>query len=167
MKKTHAHEHIEVADYRALAEFRYQIRRFLHFSEQTARSAGIEPQQHQLLLAVKGLPEGKKATIGELAERLQIQHHSAVELVDRLAERNFVERKRDDEDQRRVLVCLTSQGEEVLQNLATTTLSELRVTGPVLVTALQVLLEDVKNSTTIPVSPNNSPSVRKEEIQEP
>jgi len=86
------------ADYQALAEFRYQIRRFIRFSEQIARTAGIEPQQHQLLLAVKGLPPDKKATIGELAERLQLQHHSTVELVDRLSEGGFVERQRDGED---------------------------------------------------------------------
>ena len=153
MKKTEKQTKITIADYRALAEFRYQIRRFLHFSEQTARSFGIEPQHHQLLLAVKGLPEGKKATIGELAERLQIQHHSTVELVDRLSERGFVERKRDDEDQRRVLVCLTPQGEEALRNLATTALAELRVTGPVLVNALQVLVENIENKDT-PTSPH-------------
>src|SRR5579884_3918947 len=95
-----------MVDYHALAEFRYQLRRFMHFSEQMARSVGLEPQQHQLLLAVKGMPEGRKATIGEIAERLQLQHHSTVELVDRLSEGGFVERQRDEEDLRRVLVCL-------------------------------------------------------------
>src|SRR5881409_2559150 len=93
--------HMLSADYQALAEFRYQIRRFLRFSEQMARAAGIEPQQHQLLLAVKGLPEGRRAIIGELADRLQLQHHSVVELVDRLEERGFVQRNRDEGDQRR------------------------------------------------------------------
>src|ERR1019366_9334981 len=70
--------------YRDLAEFRRQIRRFLHFSEATAKEHHIEPQQHQLLLAVQGLPECVKPTIREIAARLFIQHHSAVELVDRL-----------------------------------------------------------------------------------
>src|SRR2546421_6776190 len=93
---------ISTTDYQALAEFRYQIRRFIRYSEQVARSAGIEPQQHQVLLAVKGLPEGEKATIGKLAERLQLQHHSTVELIDRLCERGLVERRRDEADQRRV-----------------------------------------------------------------
>jgi O6-methylguanine-DNA--protein-cysteine methyltransferase len=65
---------ISLAEYRALAEFRYELRRFLHFSEQAARAVGLEPQQHQLLLAIKGLPAGRLASIGELAERLQIQH---------------------------------------------------------------------------------------------
>src|SRR5213594_2451833 len=105
-------ERLTQADYRALAEFRYQLRRFLRFSEQAARAAGLEPQQHQLLLALKGLPEGKKATIGALAERLQHAHHSTVELVDRLVERGFIQRSRDEADQRQVLVTLTSQGEE-------------------------------------------------------
>ena len=126
--------------YQALAEFRYQIRRFLRFSEQLARSKGIEPQQHQLLLAVKGLPDGKKATISELAERMQLQHHSVVELVDRLVEHNFVERQRDTDDQRRVLVHLTSLGETILQQLSTVLLAELRQNGPHLVKTLSGLL---------------------------
>ena len=131
--------HIELADYRALAEFRYQIRRFLRFSEQMARSVGIEPQQHQLL-AIKGLPAEKKATIGELAERLQIQHHSTVELIDRLVEHGYVERQRDQSDQRRVLIHLTPLGEKILQQLSTVNLAELRMTGPVLVQALSHLI---------------------------
>ena len=73
-----------MTDYRALAEFRYQLRRFDRFSERAARAVGLEPQQHQLLLAVKGMPAGVHATIGLLAERLQVQHHTAVELVDRM-----------------------------------------------------------------------------------
>ena len=68
------------ANYKAMAELRYQIRRFLRFSENAARQAGIEPQQHQLLLAVRGLPDALKPTIGVLAERMQLQHHSTVEL---------------------------------------------------------------------------------------
>jgi DNA-binding MarR family transcriptional regulator len=135
------------ADYQALAEFRYQIRRFIRFSEQVARTAGIEPQQHQLLLAIKGLPPEKKATIGELAERLQLQHHSTVELVDRLSEGGFVERQRDEEDQRRVLVRLTGHGEELLQQISSSTLAELRVAGPMLVQALTKLIKDVNDET--------------------
>jgi len=135
-------EEILITDYQALAEFRYQIRRFLRFSEQMARAAGIEPQQHQLLLAVKGLPEGRRAIIGELAERLQLQHHSVVELVDRLEERGFVQRNRDEGDQRRVLVRLTPAGEEVLRNLSLYHRTELGLIGPTLVQALKALLED-------------------------
>ncbi len=131
----------EIPDYRALAEFRYQIRRYMRFSEQMARSADLEPQQHQLLLAVKGLPEGRKATIGELAERLQLQHHSTVELIDRLTERGLVARERDHEDQRRVIVHLTAEGQDILQRLASIALTELRSTGPNLVQALTSLLD--------------------------
>ena len=66
------------ADYRSLAAFRYEIRKFLSFSEQAAREAGIEPQQHQLLLAVRGLPESLRPTIRTISERLCVQHHTAV-----------------------------------------------------------------------------------------
>jgi O6-methylguanine-DNA--protein-cysteine methyltransferase len=68
---------ISLRSYRALAEFRHQIRLFLHFSEEAVRQAGIEPQQHQLLLAIKGIPVGTQPTIGRIAERLQIRHHTA------------------------------------------------------------------------------------------
>ena len=131
---------VTIDDYRGLGEFRYQIRRFVRFSEQVARGAGIEPQQHQLLLAIKGLPEGRRATISNLAERMQLQHHSTVELVDRLEERGLVERCRDEEDQRRVLVRLTQEGEEALNNLSRHTLTELRSIGPGLVSALNRLI---------------------------
>src|SRR6266481_7179066 len=88
---------LSMADYQALAEMRYQIRRFLHFSEQAARQAGLVPQQHQLLLALKGLPAGRKATISEVAGRLQLRHHSVVELIDRLVERGLIKRLRDED----------------------------------------------------------------------
>ncbi len=141
---------ILIEDYQALAEFRYRIRRFLHFSEQMARSAGLEPQQHQLLLAIKGLPAGRQATIRELAERLQLQHHSTVELVDRLKDHGFVERQRDEADQRRVLVHLTPQGEEILLRLSAIALAELRSTGPALVRALSVLTGENGEITNSP-----------------
>jgi len=133
-------DEISMAEYQSLAEFRYQLRRFLRFSEQAARAAGLEPQQHQLLLAIKGLPEGKNATISTLAERLQLEHHSTVELTDRLVERGFVERCRDEADQRRVLVNLTPRGEEVLQMLSLSHQAELQSAGPALVQALNELL---------------------------
>jgi DNA-binding MarR family transcriptional regulator len=133
-------EDISISDYQALAEFRYRIRQFQRFSEQVARAAGIEPQQHQTLLVIKGMPEKRAATIGDVAERLQIQHHSAVELIDRLKERGLVERRRDEADQRRVFVHLTQQGEEILRNISRHTLTELRTNGPALVGALNALL---------------------------
>src|SRR6266550_9449248 len=105
-------------NFKAMAELRYQIRRFLRFSENAARKAGIEPQQHQLLLAIRGLPEGLKPTIGVLAERMQLQHHSTVELIDRLVERNFLFRLRSTDDRRHVLIKLTRNGEKLLEKLA-------------------------------------------------
>ena len=126
-------------DYQSLAEFRYQIRRFLHFSEQAARAAGMEPHQHQLLLALRGMP-GAQADIGTLAERLQIQHHSTVELVDRLAARGLVTRSRAVADRRHVVIELTERGAAELEKLAQSHLEELRRNGPMLVEALETLL---------------------------
>src|SRR4051794_25686623 len=127
-------------DSRALAEVRYRIRRFLHFSEQAARNAGLEPQQHQLLLALKGFPPDTAVTIGDLAERLLLQHHSAVELVDRLARRGLIERRRDEADRRRVLIRPTPVGEALLRDLSLPHRAELRSAGPALMRALQALL---------------------------
>lgn len=132
---------ISLPDYRALAEFRYELRKFIHFSEQTARSAGIEPQQQQLLLVIKGMPEGKLPTISYIAERLRLQHHSTVELVDRLEERELVKRHRDEMDQRRVLIQITQQGEEVLQELSLHNLEELLMAAPSLVRSLNALIK--------------------------
>lgn len=128
-------------NYKAMAELRYQIRRFLRFSENAARQAGIEPQQHQLLLAVRGLPDALKPTIGVLAERMQLQHHSTVELIDRLVERGFLIRLRSTDDKRQVLVKLTRDGEEFLQTLSLHHLQELRSAGPTFVKVLQSLIE--------------------------
>ena len=126
--------------YRDLAEFRRQIRRFLHFSETTARQHGIEPQQHQLLLAVQGLPEGASPTIGELAARLFIQHHSAVELVDRLEKAGTVVRRSGLYDKREVWVRLTPSGRALLRRLALAHRTELERSGPALARALDSLL---------------------------
>jgi len=133
---------LNAADYRALAEFRYQIRRFLGFSERAARQSGLEPRQHQLLLALKGLPEDVEPTIGELAQRLQVEHHSAVEMVDRLQQRRLVVRLRDQTDRRRVLVQLTPRGEALLRRLALSHRSELRAAAPALVQTLDALMEN-------------------------
>jgi DNA-binding MarR family transcriptional regulator len=132
-------------DFESLAEFRQLIRRFLHFSEQAARSAGLEPKQHQLLLALKGLPDNVRPRIAELAERLHIQHHSAVELVNRLESAGFVRRQRASEDRREVLLYLTSHGEKVLQQLSLDHREELRSQGPELLEALQQLLANSRN----------------------
>ena len=132
-------------DFESLAEFRQLIRRFLHFSEQAARNAGLEPKQHQLLLALKGLPDNVRPRIAELAERLHIQHHSAVELVTRLESAGFVRRQRASEDRREVLLYLTSHGEKVLQQLSLDHREELRSQGPELLEALQQLLANSRN----------------------
>src|SRR5215475_9034919 len=100
---------LSLSAYRNLAEFRHQIRKFIRYSEDAAREHGIEPQQHQLLLAIKGLPAAKLPTIGELADRLQIRHHSAVELINRMADRGVVLREPAPEDRREVLIRLTAQ----------------------------------------------------------
>lgn len=131
---------LDIKDYQALAEFRYQLRCLLAKSEQAARTMGLEPQQHQLLLALKGLSGYGKVTIGNLAERLKLQHHSTVELINRMHERSLVQRDRDKQDQRCVLVTLTPYGEEMLRKLSVLHHTELRSTGPVLVQILQAII---------------------------
>ncbi len=129
-------EILTLSDYQSLAELRYQIRKFVRFSEQAARNAGMEPRQHQLLLAIKGLPKDVRPRIGELAERLQLQHNSAVELANRLATRGYIRRQRDSDDRREVLLQLTPKGENVLRRLSLDHRQELRSAGPTLMKAL-------------------------------
>jgi len=131
---------LSLDQYRDLAEFRRQIRQFLHFSEETAKEYGIEPQQHQLLLAVHGLPEGVKPTIREIASRLFIQHHSAVELIDRLAKSGAVERTPGVEDRREVWIRLTAAGRAMLRKLAVAHRDELERSGPGLARSLNAVL---------------------------
>jgi DNA-binding MarR family transcriptional regulator len=132
---------LTLSDYEALAELRHQLRRFLRFSEAAARATGLEPRQHQLLLALKGLPRGKRPLIKELAERLQIQHHSAVELTNRLAAGGYVLRHRSDQDRREVLLSLTPKGEQVLRNLSLHHQAELRAQGPALAATLKRIMQ--------------------------
>jgi len=127
-------------DYQALAEFRYQIRKFLTFSQQAARAAGIDPQQHQLLLAIRGLPEGIKPSIRALAERLQIRHHSAVELIDRSVGHGLVQRQRDGVDRRQVTIHLTPKGERLLNELSLHHRDELRTAGRELARVLRSII---------------------------
>jgi DNA-binding MarR family transcriptional regulator len=124
-------------NYEALADFRYAIRRYLNFSESNARKAGLEPQQYQALLAIKGLEDWQSATIGVLAERLQIQHHSAVELMDRLEKRGMIRRHRSRNDRRKVLVELTKRGEAKLKRISTPHRDELQSAGRRLLWALE------------------------------
>ena len=131
-------------DYQALAEFRYQIRRFLHFSESAVRSEGINPQHHQLLLAIKGIPGTLDPTISRLAERLHLRHHSAVELANRLTARGLIRKRQDKHDRRRVLLEITSRGERVLRNLSLVHRAQLESVGSDLIQALEKLLKDNK-----------------------
>lgn len=135
---------LSLSDYQALAAFRYQIRRFLHFSEAAVKAEGLEPQQHQMLLAIRALD---LPTVGALAAHLLIRHHSAVGLLDRLAGRRLVERLRGDPDHRQVQVRLTSDGEEKLRRLSAGHRAELRNSGPMLVAALGALLEKLSPIT--------------------
>ena len=133
--------------YRQLADFRYRIRQFLHFSEEAARAHGIEPQQHQVLLAVKGLPQGMRPTVRTLSERLCLRHHSTVELINRLVERGAVARRAGTEDRREVFIELTSLGERILRNLSLLHWEELKVAGPVLSEAIEEILKQPVRST--------------------
>ena len=121
-------------DYAALAELRYVIRRFLNFSEATARAAGVEPQQHQLLLALKGLPG--PPTIGALADRLMIRHHSAVELIARMVKSGLIRRVRSARDKREVALEITVRGQRALAKLSLAHRNELRSAAPTLLRAL-------------------------------
>jgi DNA-binding MarR family transcriptional regulator len=123
-------------DYETLADLRYHIRRFLRIREVAARAAGIEPQQYLVLLQIKGLAQRRPATIGALTERLQIRHHATVQLVDRLAQRGMVRRRRAEVDRRGVVVQLTARGEVTLRKLALHSLAELRTAGPALASIL-------------------------------
>ncbi len=127
-------------DYSAMAELRYQIRRFLRFSEEASRDAGLEPHQYQLMLAVKGLPAGTRPRISELAERLQTKHHSTVELVNRLAAHGLLQRRRGEKDKREVLLELTAKGEEVVRRLALHHRDELKMLGPSFIASIKAVV---------------------------
>jgi DNA-binding MarR family transcriptional regulator len=124
-------------DYEALAQFRFQLRRFLSFSEAAARNAGLTPQQHQALLAIKGFSRTESLSVGELAEFLLVRHHTAVELVDRMTKLRLIERITDHDDSRRILVKLTRKGEQKLRMLSKTHLQELQAVSPTLTGILQ------------------------------
>ena len=134
-------------DYGPLAQFRYELRCFLNLTEHAARHAGIEPQQFQALLALEGLPAGYAPTVGVLAERLQIQHHSAVELVDRMEKRGLFRRERSRRDRRQVHVYVTPRGEKLLSRLVRHRIAELRVSAPELTRALQAVLAAASRGT--------------------
>ena len=120
---------ITKAHYELLASLRHALRLFLSFSQNAARAAGLTPQQHQALLAIKGFPGRDYTSMSELAERLQLRHHSAVGLVDRLVRRQLLRRMPSREDRRRVELRLTARGEALIERLASVHLAELRQRG--------------------------------------
>ena len=134
-------------DYQALAEFRFQLRKFFHFSEQAAKKASLEPRQYQLMLAVKGLPKDRRPRIRDLAELLMVEHHSMVELVDRMESAGYLHRSRGDQDRREVLVSLTPKGERMLRDLALSHHTELSTRGPALIAALKRVMSTNKKTT--------------------
>jgi DNA-binding MarR family transcriptional regulator len=130
---------LTLSDYQALAEFRFQIRRFLHFSEEAVKKAGLERGQYQLMLAIKGIPAGLRPRIRDLADRMKIRHHSAVELVNRLETGGFVHRTRAQDDRREVLLALTPKLHHH---------EELRSAGPELVAALRRIMREGDDSSS-------------------
>ena len=138
--------HLTKTEYEMLAAFRYQLRRFLKFSEEAAQSTGLTPRQHQALLAIKGFPKREIVTIGELVEQLLVSHHTAVELVDRLAALNLAERKDGLQDRRNVFVKLTRTGSAMLARLSTAHRAELHQLGPRHIPLLEKLVLDLEPS---------------------
>ena len=133
---------VSAREYEQLAAFRYALRQFLSFSEEAARLAGLTPQQHQALLAVKGFPNRERVTIGELAERLRVRHNSAVGLVDRLVAQGLLARGSNPDDRRQVLVELTEHGSEMLEALAAAHRDEIQRIGPQLRSLLAEIGEE-------------------------
>ena len=130
---------ISKAHYERLAGLRYALRQFLRFSENAAQAAGLTPQQHQALLAIKGFPGRDRITIGELAERLQILPHSAVGLADRLVREGYIRRLTDRKDRRQVRLALTARGERVLEKLSAVHHEQLSRVGPQITRLLKSL----------------------------
>jgi DNA-binding MarR family transcriptional regulator len=126
-------------DYATLAAFRHSLRRFLAFSEEAARQAGLTPQHHQALLAIRGLAPEQGVTVGDLAGHLLLKPNTAVGLVDRLVQAGLLLRTPDAEDRRRVLLSLTTKANAVLRDLSATHLTEIRGNAPQLADLLRRL----------------------------
>jgi DNA-binding MarR family transcriptional regulator len=131
---------ISKSEYEVLAEFRYTLRRFMNFSENAVEDIGLTPQQHQALLAIKGFPGREWITVGELAERLQIRHNSAVGLVNRLETENLIDRSPAADDRRQVFISITEHGLSILEKLSNTHREELQRLSP----QLRLLLERIE-----------------------
>jgi DNA-binding MarR family transcriptional regulator len=133
---------LTLVEYRKLSELRFQRRRFMRFSEDAARAKKLEPQQHQTLLAIKGAPAGEDPTIAFLARRMQLAHHTMVELVDRVVEKGLAERKPSTTDRRSTLVNLTPEGNKVLADLSMLTYEQLQTKFGEMLEALQRVVDD-------------------------
>jgi DNA-binding MarR family transcriptional regulator len=134
-----ARKQLTKVEYETLAAFRFALRQFLRFSEEAALAANLTPQQHQALLAIKGFPERDLINVNDLAERLQLRHHSVVELIDRLETEKLVKRAPDESDGRKVLIGLTVHGERVLEKLSEVHREQLDRIGPQLTHLLNEL----------------------------
>lgn len=145
MSKAKPPRPLNAAEYKALAEFRYQLRRFLRNMEEHAREIGHHPQQYQLLLAIKGLPQGQAPTIGALAERMQLNHNSTVELIDRCEKRGLLRRAKAAGDRRMVTLAITPDGEQMLRQQASAARQELQTVGPVLAESIRQLVQNSKH----------------------
>ena len=135
-------KHLPEQQVHALADFRFALRKFLHFSEAAAMQAGLTPQQHQLLLQIEGASAGTVTAVGYLAERLVRRHHSVVELSDRCEEAGLIVRMRDPHNRRQVVLELTGAGNRVLAELSAVHARELTELGPELIDALNVCIAD-------------------------
>lgn len=131
-------DELDDESYRALADFRYELRQFLRFSEKAARDAGLTPQQHQALLAIRAAPGGEML-VGELAERLLLRPHSASELAARLESQGLAARTNDAADRRLVHLRLTERAAKILTSLTVAHRAELRRSGPLLHRLLEEL----------------------------
>lgn len=126
-------------DYDALADFRYLLRKFLRFSKDFLRGAGLNSEQYEALLAIKAFESPDGLTISQLSERLQVKHHSAVNIVDRLVDQKLISRQTGTTDRRRRHVRLTAKGEKMIDELAAAHRKEIRIRSIELIKALERL----------------------------
>lgn len=144
-----------LAEYQALANVRFLIRRYLNNTEEAARAVGLEPQQYMGLLQLRGLPSDRQPTIRNLAERLQLRHHSVVELADRMEKRGLFRREQAQGDRRCILLRVTPRGEKLLDRLVPHRIAELRVTGPALVRSLSAAMGAAPREKRAPRTPRS------------
>jgi DNA-binding MarR family transcriptional regulator len=137
---------LDVAHLRKLAEFRFQLRRFLHVSQAAAERLGLHNQQYQMLQCIGGMPDGMPPTIANVARRMLLKHNSTVELVDRTIDQGLLCRISDEADHRRVLLRVTPQGERILVELAEFHTRELEQSGPELVRSLDGIVLATRNA---------------------